>query len=151
MDWREAETILKAGTGASQVLPSPTAGLRVRLAPSSATSKLPQAPFMEGSAGPWSRGRLEQDPICAVGGTQQGRSCGPCSCSPCPSHTAQNSGFAVLGFDFLVPRWSFWGWTEVRAPAGPWIGWSTLDRLCLIFLLSKGDCSRLPKSTGGLY
>lgn len=103
MDWREAETILKAGTGASQVLPSPTAGLRVRLAPSSATSKLPQAPFIEGSAGPWSRGRLEQDPICVVGGTQQGGGCGPCSCSPCPSHTAQNSGFAVLGFDLPAP------------------------------------------------
>lgn len=134
MDWREAETILKAGTGASQGLPSPTAGLRVRLAPSSATSKLPQAPFMEGSAGPWSRGRLEQDPICAVGGAQWGEAVGPVPAAPVPPTLHRTVGLLFWVLTYLVPRWSFWGSTEARAPAGPWTGWSTLDRLCLIFL-----------------
>lgn len=54
-------------TWASQALPAPTAGLRVRLAPLSTTSKLPLSPFVAGPVGPWSRGRLEQDPISVAG------------------------------------------------------------------------------------
>lgn len=74
----------KAWSGASKVLPSPTAGFGVRLAPSYTTSKLPLSPFMAGSGGPWARGRLEQDPICVVGGAQQGGGCGPWFQQPLP-------------------------------------------------------------------
>lgn len=63
---REAETSLEAIPGLHRPSPPPQRPA-VTLAPPSTTSKLPLSPFVAGSVGPWSRGRLEQDPINVAG------------------------------------------------------------------------------------